>query len=231
MNSTFAKKSVIAAALLVASQAWASTATFLNVGNAATFVWNFTNVDGANLNASVEFTLASKVGSAWTFNVAAANTSSGAGAAANANRLVSFGIGVVNPELLSTSDTSGNWDTAINTNFPAFGKIDFCAYGGSNCAGGSNAGLFKGATDAFATTMTFKTAPGASGVTFTSPYAAKFQSVGNRGGSWELAGCLSTDADCLITPPRPPSEIPEPGTLTLAGLALLGFGAARGRRA
>ena len=232
MNSTFVKKSAIAAALLLASQAWASTATFVDVGNAATFVWNFTNVDGANLNASVKFELASKVDfNTWKFNVTTVNTSSGAGAAVNANRMVSFGIGVVNPELAGTSDDSPDWATGINTNLPSFGKVDFCAYGGSNCSGGGGDGLLKGETNNFNVTMDFKTNVGASGVTFTSPYAAKFQSVGNRGGSWELAGCLSTDEACKITPPRPPSEIPEPGTLTLAGLALLGFGAARRRRA
>ena len=63
--------------------------------------------------------------------------------------------------------------------------------------------------------MNFKTAVGAAtGVTFSSPYAAKFQSVGNKGGSWELEGCLEGATGCN---PRPPQEVPEPGSLALAG--------------
>lgn len=220
----FAKLAASAAsalALLAAAQS-ASAFTFSNVGDNFTVNWS-SIIDGATLSSSVKYTLDSKTDAdTWVFKIDAANNSSGTGN----NRLVSFGIEVVNPDLSSTSDNSGTWDTSINVNFPSFHQVDFCAFAGPNCSGGAGGGLGEGGSTSFKVTMNFASTI-ASGVTFNYDFPAKYQAVGKAGKSYELAGCVQGDTSCG---PRPPQEIPEPGTLALLGLSLLGAGAAARRR-
>jgi hypothetical protein len=208
------------AALVGSGAASASAITFDGPGDTATFLYGAT-ASGANLCADVTYSLTSWSGSSAIFHVSATNCSSGAGQ----NRLVSFGVGVVDPDLISASVPGvTEWDATANTNFPSFGTVELCNYAGPNCSGGGSLGVNMGATDQFDLTLIFASTVGReSPITFSSPFASKWQSVGTTGGSVEIEGCLE-GSRCTI------NQVSEPGTLALLGLAAVAFGVARRRK-
>lgn len=179
-----------------------------------------TTQDGATLSATVTFTLNALTAAQAIFGVEVSNNSFGPGN----NRLMSFGIDIVSPTLISSA-ANGGWDATRNTNFPTFQTVDLCIWDGSNCSGGGNQGVGEGQTESFAltlgTTGNFLT----NGISFTSPYAVKFQSVGTVGDSSEFAGCI------VGTPNCGPTQVPEPASIALVGLGLLGAALARRRKA
>jgi len=187
------------------------------------FGWNET-IDGAVIDATVIFTLASftqataTVAGTAVFNVTVENNSSGAGA----NRLVSFGIDTVTPDLrrASINDLDGelDWTATLNTNMPGgFGQIDLCIWEGQNCAGGSNGGLLEDDSDTFRLTLR-GAFTSAGGITFTEPYIGRFQSVGVGDDSCTLGG-------------PPGGSVPEPGPLALLGVGLAALAMRRRRQA
>lgn len=208
------------AALVGSSGASASAISFDGPGDTATFLYAG-SASGANLCADVTYSLTSWSGSSAIFHVSATNCSSGAGQ----NRLVSFGVGVVNPNLISAVVPGvTEWDATADTNFPGFGTVELCNYAGPNCSGGGSLGVDVGATDQFDLTLMFASAVGLeSPITFSSPFASKWQSVGTTGGSLEIEGCIE-GTRCTT------NQVPEPGTLALLGLAAVAFGVARRRK-
>jgi hypothetical protein len=202
--------------------------TFTSVGQSATVVYSYL-VDGAQLDATVLYKLTGYTSNTAVFDVTISNNT--LVSATNTNVLMSVGIQVVTPTLVSVVDDSSMFDTAINTVLPSFHKVDFCAFAANGCAGGNvNKGLGENLSSGpFSTTMTFAAGAFSSGVdvSFGDPFSVKYQSVGVSGKSWEFSGCVQGDTTCTT---RPPQEVPEPGMLGLLGLGLLGIGATRRRR-
>jgi hypothetical protein len=207
----------IAAAMSLGSAAHATVFTFDALSDSLTANYTYT-IDGANLVGSVKYTLSSWTATSAVFDITVKNDTVASQPGQNA--ITAFGIDIVAPDLTGVSDNSGTWDSAINKTFPGFQKVDFCA-GTNGCSGGNiSEGVGEMESLIFAVTLTTAGDFTTRGITFTSPFATKWQGVGNKGGSWEL-----DHNDGGI----PPQELPEPGTLALLGLGLAAAAVARRR--
>ncbi|MBL8342222.1 MAG: cistern family PEP-CTERM protein [Rubrivivax sp.] len=180
------------------------------------FSWSF-NTGTSLLTGSGLMTLSGFNSSTLAVTVTLNNTSLIGGQ--GGERLVGFAFGISpNASLIGFSDSndgglwSANWASgALAANVPG---VEICAYGGSNCSGGSNGGIYAGTNDTFTILL---------------------------GGNWgsqvniDPIGLRYQTGYGSFTFPSTSSsgQVPEPASAGLAGLglALIGAGLWRRRRA
>lgn len=174
-------------------------------------------VDGATLDADITATLSSFSASSATFDIFIDNTSTfGPGD----NRIVSWGVDVVAPELSGVTTSTADWGATLDTTFPDFQQVDLCAWDGNNCAGGTNEGVFEGNSESFQLFLSTAGDFTANGITFDSPFPTKWQSVGVEEDSYEFDTSSSSTSGGGSTTSGG-SQVSEPGILILLAIGLL----------
>jgi len=109
------------------------------------------------------------------------------------------------------------FDGGAFTSIPSLTLVEVCIYAANNCAGGSqNQLLAENASDTFK--ITLNTSPDGSALWNLTNFGMKFQT---DNGSFEFYGCERNSCS---------NSVPEPGTLLLLGLGLLGCGVVTRRK-
>ena len=189
--------SVAVAALGLAAFSLPSQAVMISstVNNPYNFTWSYGTPDGL-LTGSGTLTVSGFNSSTLSVAVLLNNTS-----ALSSSRLTAFGFGI-SPDATGVSFSDVADSGMINasmSSIPGLKKIEVCAFGGPNCSGGSNGGIYGGGSDSF--TLLLKGTWGSS--VNIDPIGFKYQTAGE---SYEFTA--------------PGGSVPAPGPLALFGFGL-----------
>ena len=190
-----------------------------NAGDSLNFSWSYAG-GGYNLTGAGTMTATALSPGSLTLQILLKNNTT----AANGNdaRVTAFGLGI-DPDATGVTFSDANDGGMINASLdsiPSLKTIEVCAFGGPNCSGGGNGGIFaNGASDLFSLTVT---GAFANGVTI-DPLGYKYQT---NHGSFEF-GCSTTSTTGQCGGGR---TVPEPGSLALLGAIATAYVTTRRRR-
>ena len=180
---------------------------------------------GSILAATGSVTVSGFNSSALTLHVILNNSSTLNGipySLADNVRLTGWGFGV-DPNATGvtfTDSADGGLIDATLDSLPSLSGIEVCAWGGNNCSGGRNGGIQAGSGDTFDLILA---GIWGNSVNF-DPLGVKFQT---GSGSFEFACTGSCTANSRLA--AAVLAVPEPQTLALIGLGLLGLAMIRRR--
>jgi hypothetical protein len=190
-----------------------------SAGDSLNFSWSYAG-GGYNLTGAGTMTATALSAGSLTLQVLLTNnTTAASGIDA---RVTAFGLGI-DPDAsgvtFSDANDGGMIDASLDS-IPSLKTIEVCAFGGPNCSGGGNGGIFaNGASDLFSLTIT---GTFANGVTI-DPLGYKYQT---DVGSFEFScSTTSTTGQC-----RGGRTVPEPGSLALLGAIAAAYVTTRRRR-
>jgi hypothetical protein len=219
MKTQYVLSAALALALAAAVPASASI-TLDSAGDTGSVTFNAVDSGGNLINGvsgELDLTLLSTDGSTYVIDFSLENTTTN-----GTSRITAFGFDV-DP----TFDSANLTNSLIFDGFSTFVKLesvslDFCAYAGVNCNGGTGDGLLTGATTTGTITFTFDPAAG-SGITLDA-FTAKYQSVSAIGGG-SARGTGTDDGGG-----GGQGGVPEPVSWSLMILGFGGVGAMLRRR-
>ena len=221
LKSLLSSTAIVVASLLGAGQAQAAF-TFTSVNQ--TLTTNYSgSFQGVSLSAVVTYKLTSfdLSNNRATFSVTASNTTANQ---SGSNRLASFGVSVVNPDITSVSNIGiDDFSGSVNSSFEgAAANVDLCLYAEGNCANTQFGGDTIGEGNSETGNMRLNFSNGALGtsqsgflgITFGEPYVVRFVSVGRDGSdSNSREVTLSCAADANPSCSTQSRVIPEPASL------------------
>lgn len=207
--SILEKTSLVVASLMIAGSASASMISFDSVGDSGTIFYggNIEQTEVEGLTASTSFTLTEIKTSSFVFDIVLANTTSSLWEESRVSR-----IGFNVDANVTSVTASSPWVALLGGSFPnQFGAMDICVQGQSqgSCNGGPG-GVENGDSASFSLELGFASLPGA--VTLDN-FGVRWQSLNSEALGYDDASGTGT----------PVTKVPEPGTLGLLGLGVLGL--------